>query len=244
VVFITDEFSNGYFHWIADVLPRIVLLLQTGIDISQYTVVVPSMAVYSYVQPSLQPFGFGSIVLGTPNQWIQSSNIQVLGPPAPTGNYRPELLQVLSKTVLSFFGLPTSGDQPGKKLYISRSQAPKRKVLQEEELTPGLESLGFQMVVLENLGFAEQVQLLSQARVLVGLHGAGLTNMMWMPPGSVVLELRFPDDSDNNCYFSMASALGHRYAFYIPSLDQESDDTHSANLSLEPSDLLHFLKQF
>jgi capsular polysaccharide biosynthesis protein len=50
---------------------------------------------------------------------------------------------------------------------------------------------------------------------LVGQYGAGLTNMIWMPKGSLVIELRAPsiifDDTWNNCYKTLAESLGHRF---------------------------------
>ena len=66
---------------------------------------------------------------------------------------------------------------------------------------------GFERVFLEDLSFEEQVRLVGSASVLAGNHGAGLANMAWMLPETIVLELRLRGDSQNNCYFSLASAL-------------------------------------
>lgn len=49
-----------------------------------------------------------------------------------------------------------------------------------------------QLVDTATLTPVEQVQLLAQTDVLVGQHGAGLANMTWMKPGSVVIEIQPP----------------------------------------------------
>jgi len=246
-LFITDQHSNGFFHWCADVLPRLALLESAGLRAQDLTLVVPSMAVFSYLQPSLLPFAFKAVVLGTPFQWISCSSLTVLGPPAPTGNYRPQLLlsvtQVITSSYVKDF-LEQEKSYPEKKIYISRSQARRRTITNESEVLPVLQAAGYEIVHLETLSFPDQVRLLSQAHRVLGLHGAGLTNMLWMPQGSLVIEIRFPQDADNNCYFSMASALGHRYAYYLPNLPQDSGSTHQGNLQLDPDNFAHFLTQF
>jgi len=67
--------------------------------------------------------------------------------------------------------------------------------------------------------------------MLVGSHGAGLTNMMFMPSQSKVLEIRNHGDSHNNCYFSLASEFGHRY-FYIQS-QGDNKNTQAANCTVD-----------
>jgi capsular polysaccharide biosynthesis protein len=72
---------------------------------------------------------------------------------------------------------------------------------------------------------------MSKANMLVGLHGAGLTNMMFMPTQSRVLEIRNYGDSHNNCYFTLASEFGHRY-FYIQS-HGDNGNTQAANFTVD-----------
>lgn len=91
-----------------------------------------------------------------------------------------------------------------------------------------------QQVQLESRSLAEQMQMLSGCRLLVGLHGAGLTNMLWMPQGSQAIEVRRCNDSHNNSYFTMANALSHSYS-YLKADELYPDQTiHSAELKLEP----------
>ena len=76
-----------------------------------------------------------------------------------------------------------------------------------------LRAFNFRIVRTEDYSFAEQVRLAAGARYLVSNHGAGLTNILFMRPGSSVLELRHATDCINNCYFTLASALNLKY-FY------------------------------
>jgi len=55
------------------------------------------------------------------------------------------------------------------------------------------------------------VRLFSEAEIVVGPHGAGLTNVMFMPTGGLLVEL-LAHRRVKPCYFSLASAVGVRYA--------------------------------
>jgi hypothetical protein len=61
----------------------------------------------------------------------------------------------------------------------------------------------------------DSVSIYGNLSVLVGQYGAGLTNMIWMPRGSLVIELRGPgvlaDDNWDGCYKILAESLGHRF---------------------------------
>ena len=49
----------------------------------------------------------------------------------------------------------------------------------------------------------------------IGLHGASLTNMMFMPAKGKVFELRNHNDSHNNCYYALACALELDYFYSL-----------------------------
>jgi len=62
--------------------------------------------------------------------------------------------------------------------------------------------------IMETLPFEKQVDLLRNTRILVGPHGSGETNMMFMPTGSMILEL-YPKGFSDRVFRGMALAFGH-----------------------------------
>jgi capsular polysaccharide biosynthesis protein len=70
-----------------------------------------------------------------------------------------------------------------------------------------------QVVELSQMKFyPDQLQLLFQAGVLVGVHGAALTNQVWLPPAGGGLVELWHGMSDNYHYHNMAHMLLHAYA--------------------------------
>ncbi|HCX74482.1 MAG TPA: hypothetical protein DHU93_02695 [Algoriphagus sp.] len=102
-----------------------------------------------------------------------------------------------------------------RKIYISRENAAHRKVLNEKEVIKKLKSKGFEIVYFEHLTVREQIEIMMETKILVGLHGAGLVNMLYMPKNGKVLEFR----NENDCwvlsqsFYSLASFLGHDYYY-------------------------------
>jgi len=57
-----------------------------------------------------------------------------------------------------------------------------------------------------------QLELFASTTVLVGQHGAGLANMVWMPPGGTVVEIQPPrPDYEPPFFRNLARACGHTY---------------------------------
>lgn len=105
---------------------------------------------------------------------------------------------------------PATSRTPWRRVYVSRARATRRRLENEVELWPFFERAGFERVLMEDLSFEEQVRLLQETAVLAGPHGAGLTNMIFCPPGAHVIEiadLGFPNPN----FYALASGLRHHY---------------------------------
>jgi protein O-GlcNAc transferase len=104
-----------------------------------------------------------------------------------------------------------------KLILISRPKT--RTFMNEEEMVDMMEELGFQVVVatpnrMSNLDkFAEE---LNSCSVMVGAHGAGLTNAVFLPAGAVMVQV-VPlglDWASTNYYGGPASEMGLHYVEY------------------------------
>ena len=230
-VWITDEYSNGFFHWVGDVLPRLEALAAQGGGSG--TLLVPAMADLGYVLPSLEPYGLPAVRVFSWRERVRCGRLQVAGAAAPTGNFRPRLMQALRDRMRSHYGV----GRDSLRVYLSRADAPGRRVANEPEIRPVLERFGFCCVQSEKLSFPEQVRLIGSASVLASNHGAGLTHLCWMRPGTTVLELRRRDDRIDNCYFSLAGALGIQYRYLLCSVTNEKQPTHVADVVVDPAAL-------
>ena len=62
-----------------------------------------------------------------------------------------------------------------------------------------------QVTSFKGLEFAEQVKIVSRARIMIGVHGAALTNLAWMRPGGRVYEISLR----KHWYCSLDKACGH-----------------------------------
>ena len=226
-LWITDEYSNGYFHWVCDVLPRLEALGTQGC--SGRTLVIPAMADQGYVEESLEPYGLGQVQVLSWRDRAFCRQLRLVGAVAPTGNYRPELMRALRERMRSHFGV----EGGSRRIYISRAGASFRRIANETEILPLLERFGFQSVRAEHLSFSEQIRVIGSASVLVSNHGAGLTHQCWMKPGTTVLELRRAGDRIDNCYYALAGALGITYRYQACRAVDDRLPTHAADLVVD-----------
>ena len=65
------------------------------------------------------------------------------------------------------------------------------------------------------LNCEDVVNVYNKVNFLIGQWGAGLTNMIWMPPKSTIIEItgeeKLVKDFWKNCYKDLASVLGHNF---------------------------------
>lgn len=96
------------------------------------------------------------------------------------------------------------------RIYISRRAARWRRVINEAEVLEALRPWGFVPVQLEALSLAEQIALMQTAEAVIGIHGAGLTNLAFCQPGTLVVEI-FPRNAVLPYFWSLAQVAGLSY---------------------------------
>lgn len=201
--------GNNYFHWMCDVLPRIWLLRER---VPESTLLLPASHDVPFVHRTLAPFAPRRVVFFDPAQSLWLRRVLVPGHIGVTGNYHVPTTRSLAQLLCESAGVDpvakAAAARTGRLVYVTRRRAAYRHVLNEVAVIPMLERLGFEIVENESLSFDDQVRLHAGSRALVGIMGANLTNVMFMPEGSAVLQLSKRADAHNNLYWSLASAVG------------------------------------
>ena len=133
--------------------------------------------------------------------------------------------------------------------WISRSDRPGNRAFKNEDkvLEQIAAALGdrvvIQKVILEDLSLKEQIAAVRTTDILFGMHGAGFTHIMWLPPHAVVVEV-LPIRFMYLFYERVAKLSGRRYLGWRN--DDEEDmvemswkpHTKFSNLILRPAKIL------
>lgn len=99
--------------------------------------------------------------------------------------------ELVSKSIIQFFQVE-SIQPPATHVKIGIiSRRVKRFLLNEYELVDIAQDMGFECVLLplERMTIYEQMREFRSLDVLVGIHGSGLDNVIFLHPGSVLLQL-------------------------------------------------------
>jgi len=132
------------------------------------------------------------------------------------------------------------GAEPAQAVYIARLDSPIRRMRNEAELIERLRGLGVTIFVAQGLSYAQQVLALSRARVVIGPHGAGLTNMGFAPRGAMLAELH-PASFVSPLYFRLTQLLDQRYRAFTAPVAQGASDSEPGAWSLDIAAFLDWL---
>ena len=170
------RYPTNYYHWMVETAPKIRYLRmferQTGTDV---TVLVPDNAP-PFVKETLLHLGWPmERVMFATEPMYEVRNL-ILSPYPKRS--RTEL-SWLRETILD--GVPDerrTADSDSR-IYVSRSNAISRRVVNEDQVMRVLKPYGFERYHLEDRSLAENVRLFNCADMVVGPHGAGLTDIIF-----------------------------------------------------------------
>lgn len=123
---------------------------------------------------------------------------------------------------LGYTAFPATFDEPdirdsnrGDKIVLTFvNRVGTRRLLDQdlylEEIRARLPRVELCVVDLAELPFKEQIQVVRDSDILLGVHGAGLTHSFWLPAGSATVEI-LPKGLNHKGFRNIAGLLGHVY---------------------------------
>jgi capsular polysaccharide biosynthesis protein len=169
---------------------------------------VDSLAMLGIGADRLVPFDI-SDVEESPRAWKLERLWFSPGPTGPTAS--PAALAWLRDAGIA--SLDAAPEPPHRLLYLSRRRTRYRQVVNEDEVAARLVDLGFEVHTPEDYTLRDQIALFAEAKVVVGAHGAAHANMVFSPPGLVLVAIHCSDV--DKFFHNMSLALGHEYWYML-----------------------------
>lgn len=223
---------NNYGHFLLDGIGRLSVLELTGKTISDFDrVVVPGFSSPS-ANRLLETVGISSekIIRLSAGEALYGDALYTPSLPGTSRIYRACLPE--------FFRSQVSSKLSDKKIFISRP-AGRRPISNIEELENCLTQHDFEIVDPHEVFLP---QLIAEADVVVGAHGAALADIAFAKKGTKVIEL-IPSDHMFPYYYSLATAgeLEYRLVLgkseYVRELDESGPSPHPFEVDIDAFEL-------
>lgn len=223
---IVQLWGYGYYHFLIEQIPKMLRICKISSDIPiliYYQLFHPAINM-SFIPTVLAAFGIKNPIINYHpsvvyliTEAIQTTEI-MCGIPSP---YDIKLLREVAKTI----------SPPIKKnigILIKRSGRSLRSLANHDIILADLIKAKpyIQWHVFDTMSFIDTIKLFSQASIVVGPHGAGLTNIVWCDNNIDVVEIGSYIEP-NICYWHISELLGNRHI--IITSDQDSDGRFTIN---------------
>lgn len=226
---------NGYYHWLMDSLTKFYVLEKHNISLDDFDCIIASGPKSKYKLETLKTFNIPEekVYFIEEGQHLQTDYLMFVD----TVRYHNEGTDFLKKR----FGVDKVVDRT-KRIFISREAAGFRNILNQEKLEHFVKKYGFETVILEQLSVTEQARIMAESAFIISPHGAGLANIAFCHPKTVLFELK-PDEYANINYWYHSNCLDLDYYSYV-SLSKQNKDQVRPNTKdiLFEEDLFPILK--
>lgn len=191
--------NYNYYHWLFDVLPRFFLVRDVYGVRPEDVFLVPDNRL-EFQRSSLKLLGvkLANSLSSFEFQHVRADLlIAATHPKAVKAGSSRQISPWICDELRTAFIKPSCYDSLGcdaeifhRKIYISRGDNTNhRNLIDEQPLMDELLPRGFHSYMLSSLTFEQQVRLFASAEVVVGVHGAGLANIVFAPENIKVVEI-------------------------------------------------------
>lgn len=232
--FLATRWSRvNYFHWMFDVVARIGVLRQSGFAGDQVDRWLVTAQELPFQIDSLQRLGIPrtQILVCCDAEWLGSiepiphrfphiTADRLLVPAIPElRSYRGA--SWARRFLRDRFLEPERSRRFPERIYITRRSVFYRQVVNEPAVIEFLSKHGFQILDPGQLPLVDQAAAFAAAKVIVSVHGAGLTNLVFAQPGATVIEI-FPPGHCQNTYWLLSNLGGLAHYHLTAQVDPRS----------------------
>ena len=149
----------------------------------------------------------------------------------------PELIQITRNYLI-----PARMEQGNDILFIERLGGYRQAIGLTDSVRAGLKDLGVSFFDPAHASVKTQIETFANAKLVLGIHGAGLANILWCQPGTKVIEIFHPNFAPW-CYAILANQLGMDYYCMGRQPGLMEIESRAANVPVDWQYLLELVKK-
>lgn len=219
--------NSNYWHWLFDVLPRIKIAKNVIDNIKNKYLLVPSMTKKFQTQSlKLLKINKKKILPSNIFRHIDAKQIISTDHPYVFGKNPSKSIHNIplwiTKWLRKKFILKINKLQKKNlKIYIDRdnSEFNKRRIVNHKELLKFFKKEGFKIIKLEKLNFKKQIEYFYNAKIIVGLHGAGFANLVFAKKKTKILEIKSKTAGNVIKNLALKNQLSYKSLSIKPTID-------------------------
>ncbi len=231
IISLRDTGEENYFHFFNDIISKILFLKDQSVELKEYTIVISeSLFKKSYFQYYVANTFMRSLKWHIQkDEWIMFKSAIFCKPYTHTKKYFVEEVNVIKRTAIG---------TKERRIFLTRRSGTLRFINNSDAIYDLLKPYNFEMVDTSELSFSDQVELFSNTRHLIAVHGAGITNIIFRNGEALdLLEIVPVSQYIPFHYMMLAKMYGYRYNITLGS----PIDGHGG-FDVNPLDVLLYLK--
>jgi len=199
--------NNGFYHWLSDDLPDFLVNKQE----------LPVLYYKNSNSSNRSIIEIAGKAIIQCERWVFVENLTFVTKGQDLGYLHPAGVQVLRE-----FRSNILEDKEAKteKIYVSRSKS-RRSIPSENVIENYLRDRGFRIVHAEDFSLLDQIEIFTNAKLVIGIHGAGLSHALWSENCNLI-EL-MPINRVNRCFEWQTLICGgdYRVIYFNPNQSAE-----------------------
>jgi len=238
VALLSTMWSDFYYHWICDLLPKFDFVEKSGINFDYFII---NGSKTKFQTESLKMLGIHEekLIWLDEKSHMKAENLYVFSIPDSMEYKSEATIDTLQKFFINEATLDSSYPE---KIYISRRKANSRRFINEDEVLKLLIDNDYKEIFLEELDFKEQIKCFYNAKSIISAHGGGLTNLVFSQKNSTTLIEIFSEVHIIPCYWAIANSMKLKY-FCLKGLSFEKNKKNREDILVDIAQLEGVLSQ-
>ena len=178
--------EHNYWHFLHDILGQ-VLLAQKKLNVKLPFLISKTLSQKKYFKDALaQSTLLREInwIVQEENEYIKTDKVYFLQSQPHNPNVFYGLLQLLE--------VKKPSTPPERRIFLKRNSKRVRSLANSSAIEEVAVKYNFEIVDADVISLAEQIKIFGETKYLIGIHGAGLINIMFAMPGEMVVFELFP----------------------------------------------------